>query len=921
MLQFLRDIYEGLKDEYRNRSKPPRPRPSRPAEPPPWPAAPRPAGPASAKPIPEPVHPALDNLPPLKHWSHPFRDKSNPLTQLTNLSKAIAGYYPVGLNGMWHGGVHFDPGTAGIVDQSSVRCLADGEVVAYRIPGTNPETTYFPARGITVDAPFASAFVLVRHRLEAPIIAGSTDAPPQLAFYSHYMHLEDWASYQADPTQPRPAFWRAGSYRVKADTTDRGPLGASVQADARPGSKILATLPRGTSVQVTYYDLAFLRLQSVLGVDVPELAEPIKKGRAYIRTGDVERVGGEDRITSNALGLQQSDRLNVHASADAQSDVLATLPRGAEIVISGEGEYCKLESVIPAGPEDAEISVDAYQTPRGYVRFEALEPIIAPQQLGSVVVLDQPVPIKAGDLIGHIGPYQSNSDTSPIRKLHLETFTADNLPKFLEASRAWAQRLPEQEKGWLKIARGTPVIAPREDGPPVLGEIGPPAGNDLLVPRSLLEGLPADFKRVVTSEDTPTHNWYRLEGLLNDDGGKPLDGWVCENVGVTPWVSPWHWEGYDFIHDYGPMEHSFAYRLNKEGRLTDDDQDRFRPKIDAWDQGPVQSRLYDIIDNNRDGQLSINEIRAALGIPARAQSISQLVVRYESEWHYRPQKLDDLDEILGHTTSTPHLNWAAEKGRVEQLCWWAQVAGRVGLPADGKVYHLHPIGLVTAFKKPRENTYRIYQNGTIERYLSPEQKPDSARYIYVDKEGVEHDFGVFKAIEAGRWEKIGTPGVGKVFLVDISELGSNSARKFGFEFSGTSRKYMSMPALARLIGALMEVRFPDVVCTGFSLRDGSPGNESKSHINGQNGDFRFLRLDRSGGSLDLSERPELLDEFRQSEFIHALYKFGWKQMLAWRYRLSGVDKLLPRTAHYPRHHHHLHVGRYQPDFREIKYED
>ncbi|MBD9514536.1 hypothetical protein [Pseudomonas sp. PDM22] len=835
---------------------------------------------------------------------------------MTNLSKATAGYYPVGRNGMWHGGVHFDPGTAGIIDQSSVRCLADGEVVAYRVPTQNPKTTYFPAPGVTVEAPFASGFVLVRHRLAAPAIAGSTDAPPQLVFYSHYMHLEDWASYQADPARALPAFCRAGSYRVKADAVDQGPLGASVHGEAKDGSKIFATLPRGAAVQAAYYDLLFFRLESVQGVDLPELAEPIRTARAFLRTCDVERVEGGARIRSNALGLQRHDGLNIHAAANAKSDVLAMLPRGTEIVISGEGDYRKLEGVIPASPEDAGFSADAYEAPPGYVRFAALEPILAPQQLDSVVVLDEPIPIKAGELIGHLGHYQEGTETSPIRKLHLETFTADNLPKFLEASRAWAQRLPKQELGWLKIARGTPVVAPRENGPPVLGENGPPAGNDLLVPRALLEGLPAEYKRVVTLQTT-SYNWYRLEGLLNDADGNPLDGWVCEKVGVTPWVSPWHWEGYDIIHDYGPMERSLAYRLSIEGLLEQDEQERYRPRIDAWDQGPVQSRLYAIIDSNRDGQLGTEEIRAALCIPARAQSISQLVVQYESEWHYRQPKWDALDEVLGHTTSTPHLNWIAEKERIRQISWWSEVARKVGLPEDGDVYHLHPIGLVAAFRKPRENTYRIYQDGTIERYLSPEQKPDSARYIYVDKEGVEHDFGVFKAIEADKWKREGMRDVGKVFLIDISDLGSNSARKFGFRFFDTPRKYMSMPALASLIGVLMEVRFNDVVCTGFSLRDGSPGAESKPHINGQNGDFRFLRLDRSGGSLLLNSEPEALDEFREMAFIEALYKFGWKQMLAWEYTLNGVKKLLPRTAHYPGHHHHLHVGRYQPSIKDV----
>lgn len=42
----------------------------------------------------------------------------------------------------------------------------------------------------------------------------------------------------------------------------------------------------------------------------------------------------------------------------------------------------------------------------------------------------------------------------------------------------------------------------------------------------------------------------------------------------------------------------------------------------------------------------------------------------------------------------------------------------------------------------------------------------------------------------------------------------------------------------------MEVGYDDITSTGFSESDGSPG-VSSSHINGENGDFRFLRLDES----------------------------------------------------------------------------
>jgi hypothetical protein len=70
------------------------------------------------------------------NWALPFPSNepdSSSLQPMTHMANAKGGPYPTGRNGLWHGGVLFDEGTAAFVDQSSVRCMADGEAIAYRI--------------------------------------------------------------------------------------------------------------------------------------------------------------------------------------------------------------------------------------------------------------------------------------------------------------------------------------------------------------------------------------------------------------------------------------------------------------------------------------------------------------------------------------------------------------------------------------------------------------------------------------------------------------------------------------------------------------------------------------------------------------------------------------------------------------------
>ena len=632
------------------------------------------------RPDPAPPKPDTSTLSPLKNWCHPFRDKRDPLAQLTHMANANAGYYPLGLSGLFHGGVHFDGGTAGILDQSSVHCLSDGEVVAYRIDTKAPTTSF--VNDIVAAKPFSRNFVLVRHRLQAPKINDSPDSPPTLTFYSLYMHLQDGAIYVKDPIVARPGFWpQSPTLRVKQTVNDirseqPNQPGLNVRhMDCKQG-KVIDLLPRGTAVTVSGTG-HYRKLENRPGPTRLINADGSLAG--YIHTSILKLIAGNQyRIVSS------SELVNVRAEPKNPCPILLELPTGTVVTVSGEGEFRKLERV------------------HQYVYFDSLAGAQEPLATDQIVVLDQPVPIKAGDLIGHLGRYQNCKADQPEHKLHLEVFTGDELDLFFAASRAWAKRLPDRDKTWLKLAKGTPVVAHQDNATAALLKVmsadSPLSAADLMVPKSLLERLPAKDKIVVPA--TPVHrarNWYRLEGLLHDANNNLLDGWVCEEVGVTPWLSPWSWEGYDIIFDYGLPKHAMASFLSAGNRFSETQRERFRPWAEKDNKGPMKSRLYQIIDPDRQNKMTAEELRPALRLPAHAQAISQLILRKESEWFHNEKKWDALDELLGHSGSTPHLNWLAEKQRIKEMSWWSEVAEKVGLPSWGRPYHLHPIGLAVRF--------------------------------------------------------------------------------------------------------------------------------------------------------------------------------------------------------------------------------
>jgi hypothetical protein len=259
----------------------------------------------------------------LKNWSHPFKDPRNPLLQLTHLAKAVAGYYPLGINGLWHGGVHFDSGTAAGLDQSSVQCLADGEVVAYRIDTHSPTTRYF-INAITVEKPFSRNFVLVRHRLQPPKIEGSPDTPPSLTFYSLYLHLQDWAVYQEDAAIARPGFWPEGPIRrVKATVSDVRPghpeqRGLNVRNQAARQGQVIDLLPRGAEVTVSGAG-AYRKLENVLGP--AHLTNDEGALRGYLSVSLLRPVAGGEHCVASKSGA-----IPVRADASFQAMFLWSCP-------------------------------------------------------------------------------------------------------------------------------------------------------------------------------------------------------------------------------------------------------------------------------------------------------------------------------------------------------------------------------------------------------------------------------------------------------------------------------------------------------------------------------------------------------------------------------------------------------------------
>lgn len=170
---------------------------------------------------------------------------------MAHLEGEATGMYLLGRNGMWHGGIHITDATtpwcalsgkspAEAADfpvryrgEQAVRCMADGEVVAYRIC-----RDYLQVPWECGPLSVSGSFVLVRHYVQP-----GEKAESGLHFYTLYMHLAPWSAYDTDSgTRPWTVCNSLSAYAPE------WLLGAGADSQSVNDAYRVATMPAGTRV-------------------------------------------------------------------------------------------------------------------------------------------------------------------------------------------------------------------------------------------------------------------------------------------------------------------------------------------------------------------------------------------------------------------------------------------------------------------------------------------------------------------------------------------------------------------------------------------------------------------------------------------------------------------------------------------------
>ncbi|KVQ54924.1 hypothetical protein WT21_03380 [Burkholderia territorii] len=572
-----------------------------------------------------------------------------------------SGAYLVSRKGMWHGGIHVTEAGAGqsLDLDAGLRCIADGVLIAFRANKTYPVSEIAATGGgLPVQAPYSTGFALVRHTMEFP-------QGTKLTFYSLYMHLMSKEDYANFPKRDKPSYW-SRQWKVTQHAQDKPSAGRNGQvADpSQQGLRVRKSYPRG----------------EIIGI-LPQGAS-VSIGKKEKGWGQVTDLHGASLYPPEAGGYVEPSRAV-----------------GGWIYLHQKNVGPLVEEVYPDSTFDRVI-VTANQTrtkddPHG----------------------DGGIPVKAGDLMGHLGRYDSlDQCTSGTRMAHIEVFCDDSIESFLAQGRAWVNQHGPHKEDWatlglpfeptiLRIEPGTVLYQRTQDNKFVPGADAQSRKTDAVQVYSLAELARDPKRRIPEPHPNPNPgypvNWWHVDGV--NAQGQAIEGWVCDfnHAGgrvTREFAQKWidfkcHLDAHDPAHTIFATTQAwvdYARSANAADLAS-------RSKL-----SPLMQEVYDALFTKGNGKQAADELCTLAqtergGYPWLMQAASRQIVRHESEWA-NPSKWKQLiAELEKQTESKPQHE--EELKRIDKLVWWDEVrAGVAGLPRP-EVFHIHPVALVGNFSQ------------------------------------------------------------------------------------------------------------------------------------------------------------------------------------------------------------------------------
>lgn len=601
------------------------------------------------------------------------------------LEVETSGHYLLGSNKFWHGGIHITNASAPqCVLNEPIRCMADGEVIAYRLNDDYLESTFGSNEK---KLKYSNSFCLVRHEYTSP--PNPEEGPNKgkqnkLNFYSLYMHLLPYKRYPlSEDEKPKPKvtmtvndFKAYDDFPESSSIQSPGKLSAATKLEVleqrsvnnvtyAKGKILSGSVKNGShKVRGVGKEVWFAYLKDGvpyqnskpkriwLADDVPERAKP-NYWQGKVKATAVNKLDLYGEPTTPQNGQPAGDRLGT----------MQLIPGSVVEFDSTEVLNLNVAGTIRRMAKCTKVSGDVAAT--GYVPdtfwacvenaadYRMLDwTSLTPASFDSVVTTS--TGIKAGDPIGYLGRTENLLDESGVTdskfQVHIEIFTAEaDVKDFLD------------NRAGLKIGKQylhLPVGIKLKNKAPATGTTDPLKKEhaiDLSEAPILKEGTDDWYDVHVVGEDQP------VSGLIKKSDAKMISQ-----------------------HDWTKL----GFRIVEESSAS---ADGF---LDPEDMPQFFKDLFTKIDKNGNGDVDPSELADALKDADTRSQWSKLIARHPTEWRFKADnaKWSRLEKIL----ETAPKSLKHEKERIDSLVFWEELSEKPKL-ADGMVWHFHPIGFLGNF--------------------------------------------------------------------------------------------------------------------------------------------------------------------------------------------------------------------------------
>ncbi|MHC0973477.1 glycoside hydrolase family 19 protein [Klebsiella pneumoniae] len=647
---------------------------------------------------------------------------------LSTLGGESSGLYLVGSQGMWHGGIHITDATipwcALSTDSEAeneycrelykgeqfIRCMADGEIVAWRV-SKDYESAAIEWCGEKLF--LSTSFVLVKHYIQP----GDTEESG-LTFFTLYMNLAPYAAYQQQGSLSDRKVAGVQRYYTSAEDVqaeheagklDKDTLVTLSDAvvtrsrDRRQFTEVTIvsetknaagdTLVAGTKVW-TVSDRGSLKATE--SVPVPSWwakctpayttqSEGVVKCTSrtnwayYLSSDDVLQYKKAGSLTAGfplsyepGNTAQQVTRPGKEPDKAARTFSLVTLGRDKDTLKKGDRVW-----VVSDGDSLAPVTVAA----------SGNEPVF-----NDVYVPSVPVPVSAGDSLGHMGFYQLPEENGKRSRyqVHIECLSMDDMENFITNP----GRVGEDAPVYLTWKTDAP-LSDKSDTGITAGSRKTKISGVLTLAK--VPGVDAEGNTLSGNQDAAYYQIRPEGGWLAAASVKKVSQYALGELGfVTLNKASESFDLIDGIKHPNNVVKGILEQLYKAA----EDETRTSHALNKYNY----QRLLTLIDSNQDGHYQEQEYLQAVHNISYRDRLYRVIAKHASEWYYG--KDDPLWKTYLDTLTRDAPLWKTYLETFLDKMTWMKTVSEKGVALGSEPWHMHPIVFLNSIKKGKSKITR-----------------------------------------------------------------------------------------------------------------------------------------------------------------------------------------------------------------------